>query len=116
MNKPNRRTVPTDSGLHSMMKVYADSLRKPLLRAQAHYADGSVFTDTFERAQKDISYKGHDGETYEQGIDTGKFCRREYGLYGPVTSASLKKWFKEFSGTAEEASEKIAFTFELIAP
>ena len=107
MKKPDRRDYFVDSGMHTAMRDYAKSLNKPALSLYlTHLNDAGEPVETlfqvFERVERDVSYKCHDGETYEVGVHTGKFDpaftatyqeEKDRGFKG-FSAAEIKERFK----------------------
>ncbi len=118
MHKPNKRDFHTDCGLHHAWADYAKYHAKPTLSCKATFGDnGDSITEVFERATKDVSYKCHDGETYEQAVDVGKFDARyliPYGENDIVSAATIKRLFREFM--TKSCIVDVKFEFELVQP
>ena len=97
--KPKARDFPTDSGLHSAMKEWADQQGPTTeLEVWVEFPDGSGgMFETIPRATKEVEYKTRDGEVYTVAVRTSKFVDSVWGCFEPLSrkemEAAAKAWF-----------------------
>lgn len=99
MQKPNPKDFHVNDGMHAAMRAWAATQAKPAMRVTALYSDSDdTFVEVFERAQKEISYKTPDGETYTQYVHSSKFVN-SFILGSPeeLGITELKKAFADWA-------------------
>lgn len=98
MNKPNAKEFHTNDGMHSAMRLWAKCQSKFTLSVAVVFSDypEQTYTDTFERAQVERTYKTLDGETYTVSIDSGKFKNTFMAADDELTATELKAAFAEW--------------------
>lgn len=100
MQKPLAKNFNTNDGMHAAMRAWAAAQNKPAMQVTVLYSDSDdKFVEVFERAQKEITYKTPDGETYTQTVDSGKFIN-SFILGSPdeMGITELKKAFSVWAG------------------
>ena len=97
MNKPKAKDFYVNDGMHCAMALWANTKNKKALTVAVEWSDSSeVFTDTFNRAKKEVSYRTPDGGVYEQEIDSTQF-ENTYLLGGDsLSKAELKAAFLDW--------------------
>lgn len=119
MQKPNPKDFHVNDGMHAAMRAWAKSQNKPAMRVTVVYSDASgpddKFVEVFERAQKEVSYKCPDGETYTQSVDTSKFVNTFIrGIPDEVGITELKKALADWVKPSQKGVTIVSIKWEKI--
>lgn len=99
---PHRKDYPTYSQFCTAVGDYAANKSKHgALLAKAYFSDGSVFTDTIEREEREVSFKWYDAISVESTYNTSKFVDSVYSDDKPLTLGKMQdaiyKWLNNNS-------------------
>lgn len=110
--RPQAKNYRTDDGLHAAMAEWADEVsHSGVLKVTAEFGDGSTFTDTVQRAPREVSYRTRDGELYSVVFDTHRFVDEVYSGGIHLTRREMEKRIRAWLEI--KATEKSHITFEV---